>query len=89
MVLRLILQSLRRLLSLQAENTNMILQRINSYDSVRDGEEWLHTEDVMVIFKKSERTIYNWRKSGALKYRMQGGTAYYLKSDIYRILDNE
>lgn len=49
-------------------------------------QEWLHTEDVMKIFKKSEKTIYNWRQSRALRHKIIGGTAYYLKSDVYKLV---
>lgn len=89
MILRYILHVLREILTVQTENTNKLLQIINSQKSIPLEEVWLHTEDVMKLFKKSERTIYNWRKSGALRYRIIGGTAYYLRSDIYRILNKE
>lgn len=48
-----------------------------------EEEIWLHTEDVMSIFKKTRKTIYNWRKAGDLRFKVNGGTCYYLKSDVY------
>lgn len=87
MILRYILNALREIHALQTENTNKLLQTINSQKPVSQEEVWLHTEDVMKLFKKSERTIYNWRKSGVLRCEVIGGTAYYLRSDIYRILN--
>lgn len=86
MILRSILQVLRQILSLQIENTDKLLQTINSQKPIPQEEVWLHTEDVMKLFKKSERTIYSWRKSGILRYKIIGGTAYYLSSDIYQIM---
>ena len=53
--------------------------------SPKEEETWLHTEDVMKIFKKSEKTIYNWRQSKNFRCKMMGGTMYYLKSDVYKL----
>lgn len=89
MILRLILHILRQILSLQTENTNKILHTINSQKPIHEDEVWLHTEDVMKLLKKSERTIYNWRQSGELRHKIVGRTTYYLRSDIYRMLGKE
>ncbi|SHE46471.1 helix-turn-helix domain-containing protein [Pedobacter caeni] len=89
MILRSILHVLRQILSLQTENTNRLLDQINSYKPIHAEEVWLHTEDVMHLFKKSEKTIYNWRRKGQLRYKIIGGTAYYLRSDIFQILNKE
>jgi hypothetical protein len=89
MILKFILQILRQILNLQTENTNKILQTINSQRPPHAEEVWLHTEDVMKLLKKSERTVYNWRRSGELRHKMVGRTTYYLRSDIYRMLGKE
>jgi len=51
------------------------------------NDEWLHTDDVARIFKKTERTIYTWRKNKLISFKKIKGTVYYLKSDIYNLLN--
>lgn len=86
MVHRLVIHALRQVVRGQKELTNVILQMINGNHLVKEGDEWLHTEDVMLIFKKCPKTIYNWRRTGAIRCEVRGGTPYYLKSDIYKFL---
>jgi len=75
-----VLQALRDLNSVFGKTLEAILPK-------KIEDEWLHTEDVMRIFKKSERTIYTWRKEKRIKYTNIRGTIYYLKSDIYAYLN--
>ncbi|NQX39070.1 Helix-turn-helix domain-containing protein [Pedobacter steynii] len=89
MILKFILQILRQILNLQTENTSTLMQIINSLKPIPVDEVWLHTEDVMKLFKKSEKTLYNWRQKGLLRYKIIGRTVYYLRSDIYQILSKE
>jgi predicted DNA-binding transcriptional regulator AlpA len=48
-------------------------------------DEWLHTQEVMDMFGKSKKTIYNWRIDKSIKSREFGGRFLYLKSDLLRI----
>ena len=89
MILRTIVKALRQIFSLQKENTDTLIQIINSLKPIPADEIWLHTEDVMKLFKKTEKTLYNWRRKGLLRYKIIGRTVYYLRSDIYQILSKE
>ena len=89
MILRPIFKVLRQIFSLQKENTVTLTQIIDTLRPVPTDEVWLHTEDVMKLFKKTEKTLYNWRRNGQLRHKIIGRTVYYLKSDVYRILNKE
>jgi len=89
MILRPIFKALKEIFCLHKENTNTLIQIINSLKPIPADEVWLHTEDVMKLFKKTEKTLYNWRQKGLLRYKIIGRTVYYLRSDIYQILNKE
>lgn len=78
-----LLHTLRELLKIQTEQLSVLLKLVPAELPVKEEEVWLHTDEVMKVFKKSERTIYNWRKGGDLRYKVKGRTCYYLKSDVY------
>lgn len=85
-----VLKILRQLLKVQMDQLSILLKLVpvdQQLPSVE--EEWLHTEDVMGIFKKTRKTIYNWRKAGHLKHKVNGGTCYYLKSDVYARMEKD
>lgn len=78
-----LLHVLRQLLKIQTDQLTILLKLVPAELPTKEEEVWLHTEEVMKIFKKSERTIYSWRKGGDLRFKMKGRTCYYLKSDVY------
>ncbi|WP_222535534.1 helix-turn-helix domain-containing protein [Pedobacter polysacchareus] len=83
----LILKILRQLLKVQTDQLIALLKMMPVDLPVKEEEDiWLHTNEVMQIFQKTRKTIYNWRKSGHLRFRVNGGTCYYLKKDVYSIL---
>lgn len=83
------LHLLRQLLKIQTDQLATLLKLVPAQLPVEEEEVWLHTEEVMEIFRKSRKTIYNWRKTGQLRFRQNGGTCYYLKADIYSLLKKE
>lgn len=84
-----IINLLKQMINLQAENNNILIKTIEKQTPSPQEDVWLHTEDVMRLFKKSKRTIFNWRERGVLEYKIVGGTVFYLRSDIYKILHKE
>ncbi|MBB2149918.1 helix-turn-helix transcriptional regulator [Pedobacter gandavensis] len=78
-----LLHTLRQLLKIQMDQLAILSKLVPAELPVKEEEVWLHTEEVMEIFKKSRKTIYNWRKTGQLRFKINGGTCYYLKADIY------
>lgn len=89
MISKPIINLLKQVISLQAENNNILIKTIEKHTPPPQEEVWLHTEDVMLLFKKSKRTIFNWRDRGVLQSKVVGGTVFYLKSDIYKIMHKE
>ncbi|WP_316819810.1 helix-turn-helix domain-containing protein [Pedobacter gandavensis] len=88
----LMLKLLRQLLKVQTDQLAALLKLEPPQllpEQKKEEEVWLHTQDVMRIFSKSERTIYNWRKAGMLRYRVIGGTTFYLQSDVYKLVHQE
>lgn len=89
MILKLIINLLKQMINLLAENNNILIKTIEKQTILPQEDVWLHTEDIMRLFKKSKRTVFNWRQSGVLQYKIVGGTVFYLRSDIYKILNKE
>lgn len=87
----LMLKILRQLLKVQNDQLTVLMKlelvSASPLPPEREEEVWLHTEDLMSIYKKSRKTIFNWRKNGRLNYIVKGGTCYYLKSDVYARID--
>ena len=52
-------------------------------------DDWLFIEDVMRIFKKSNKTIQYWCQKGFLPCRRMGRTTYFLKSEIYTLVEQK
>ncbi|MCX2453389.1 helix-turn-helix domain-containing protein [Pedobacter sp. PLR] len=84
--LNLILLVLRQLLKIHTDQLDALLKLIPVEVPIKEEAYWLHTEEVMEVFKKSRKTIYNWRTTGQLRFKQIGGTCYYLKADIYSLL---
>lgn len=82
-----LLCAIRELIAVLTTN-NQALQNSPTLQMIQPEEEWLDTLDVMAIFKKSRRSIYNYCKDKQLKYKKIGGANYYLKSDVYRALND-
>lgn len=55
---------------------------------VKEDSEWLKSKDVMEILKCSPGSLQNLRVSGALPFSKIGGTIYYSKKNIMRLLNN-
>jgi len=49
-------------------------------------KELLKTKDVAAIFKVSERTIANWKKSGKLNDHLVGGSVFFKPSDVEKAM---
>lgn len=54
---------------------------------VQNDNEWLKSKEVMDLLKCSPGSLQNLRVSGALPFSKIGGTIYYSKKDIMRLLN--
>ncbi len=50
------------------------------------GEEWMTTADAMAYFKVSRRTLQRWCSGKEIPFTFVGGTKYYPKLFIERLL---
>ncbi|WP_316746920.1 helix-turn-helix domain-containing protein [Pedobacter gandavensis] len=84
-----LLHLIRELLKVQEKQLDVLLKLEPAALPVVEEEVWLSTHDVMKIFKRSERTLYSWRKGGDLRFKIKGRTCYYLKSDVFNRVNKE
>ncbi|SIR73017.1 helix-turn-helix domain-containing protein [Chryseobacterium sp. RU33C] len=73
------------------EKMNVILSKIESIEKVSSNteEEYLLTNEVCKITRKSRPTIIDWRKKGILKPFGKSGRNYlYKKSDVLNFISN-
>lgn len=54
---------------------------------VQNENEWLKSKEVMDLLKCSPGSLQNIRVSGALPFSKIGGTIYYSRKDIMRLLN--
>ena len=54
---------------------------------VQNENEWLKSKEVMDLLKCSPGSLQNLRVSGALPFSKIGGTIYYSRKDIMRLLN--
>lgn len=54
---------------------------------VQNDNEWLKSKEVMDLLKCSPGSLQNLRVSGALPFSKIGGTIYYSRKDIMRLLN--
>lgn len=80
-------QTLLAILNALRNLTDVFNQFKESQPRAITEDTWLHTEDVMEIFGTCRKTIYNWRKNEAIRFKKIGKIVYYLKSDIYKMLN--
>jgi hypothetical protein len=52
-----------------------------------DQKEWLKTADVMELLGCSPGTLQNLRVSGKLPFTKIGGTIYYSRKDVLKVLE--
>jgi len=53
-----------------------------------DQKEWLKSADVMLMLNCSSGTLQNLRVKGTLPYSKMGGTIYYARKDVLKVLEN-
>lgn len=93
-------ESLKEIKLEQAKNAAMILQAIKELNLVPvlkpepelvpdPQQEWLLTEQVEKLFKKTARTIYSWRMQGKISCTIIGKTAYYNKIEMEKLLNGK
>ena len=51
-----------------------------------DEKEWLKTAEVLKLLSCSQGTLQNLRINGSLPYSKTGGTIYYLRADVLKML---
>ena len=67
---------------------NEIVEEIKKVlkSSVIDEKEWLKTAEVLKFLSCSPGTLQNLRINGSLPYSKTGGTIYYLRADVLKML---
>ena len=68
---------------------NDIVEEIKKllFSSPTDQKEWLKTADVIDILSCSPGTIQNLRINGTLPFTKMGGTIYYSRQDVLKVLN--
>ncbi len=54
--------------------------------SPTEQKEWLKTSDVLSMLSCSPGTLQNLRVNGSLPFSKMGGTIYYLRADVLKML---
>ena len=54
----------------------------------RDEKHWIKTADVRKLLGCSSKTIQNYRSNGILPFTKLGGTHYYDKGEVLKLLDD-
>jgi Helix-turn-helix domain len=54
--------------------------------SPSEQKEWLKTSDVLSMLSCSPGTLQNLRVNGSLPFSKMGGTIYYLRADVLKML---
>lgn len=73
----------------KSKNREFIRIENNSKETqfVRNTEELLTIQDVCKLLNKSRSTIHRYCKNGSLKKSVIGGSVYFLKADILKIIE--
>lgn len=67
---------------------NEIVEEIKKlFQSPAEQKEWLKSADVMEMLGCSPGTLQNLRVNGALPFTKMGGTIYYSRRDVMRVLE--
>ncbi|MFG6686247.1 helix-turn-helix domain-containing protein [Mariniflexile sp. HNIBRBA6329] len=61
---------------------------VNTTSSSDDGKEWYTREEVKDLLKVSFTTLWKYNKEGVLKAKKIGSRVYYLKTDLFNLLNN-
>ena len=57
------------------------------FESPADQKEWLKSADVMQMLGCSPGTLQNLRVNGTLPFTKMGGTIYYSRLDVMKVLE--
>ena len=67
---------------------NEIVDEIKKlFQSPVDQKEWLKSADVMQLLDCSPGTLQNLRVNGTLPFTKMGGTMYYSRRDVLKVLE--
>lgn len=67
---------------------NEIVEEIKKlFQGPVEQKEWLKSADVMKMLDCSPGTLQNLRVNGTLPFTKMGGTIYYSKKDVLRVLE--
>ena len=68
---------------------NDIVEEIRKlFQSPLEQKEWLKSADVMSMLGCSPGTLQNVRVNGTLPFTKMGGTMYYSRYDVLKVLEN-
>ena len=57
------------------------------FQPVAQQKEWLKSNDVMTLLHCSPGTLQNLRVNGSLPFSKMGGTMYYSRKDVLKVLE--
>ena len=68
---------------------NDIVEEIKKlFQAPTDQKEWLKSTDVMNLLGCSPGTLQNLRVNGTLPFTKMGGTIYYSRNEVMKVLEN-
>lgn len=83
------IQDIQRLLDAQkAEIIAAFEERLKS-DKSSSNSKWLRTRHVKDMLNVSDSTLFTYRANGLLKSKKIRGSHFYLKSDVFKMMENE
>ena len=57
------------------------------YDRLENSDTYLTSEEAAKLLKISRRTLYQWRKAGALRYSQIGRKVFFKNEDVQKLID--
>lgn len=57
------------------------------YERLEHSDTYLTSEEAAKLLKISRRTLYQWRKAGALRYSQIGRKVFFKNEDVQKLID--
>ena len=57
------------------------------YDRLENSDTYLTSEEAAKLLKISRRTLYQWRKAGALRYSQIGRKVFFKNEDVQKLIN--
>jgi hypothetical protein len=73
---------------IQSLKTEIMDEIKKLFQNPADQKEWLKSADVMTMLNCSPGTLQNLRVNGTLPFTKMGGTIYYSRKDVLKVLES-